>query len=125
MIGHRRSHGHGMAQGSATDGGNPHRHQGSTEGRTEGSPDPAFRLTMTTDLTERGLGRLICKILTVDPCDTLSGRTVAEPPVDTAASVGPQATTRTTTASTASTWFRSTPLEKTPGSSMTGRFSVC
>ena len=34
---------------------------------------------MTTDLTERGLERLICKALTGDPCDPLSGRTVSEP----------------------------------------------
>ena len=35
---------------------------------------------MTTDLTERGLERLICKGLTGDPCDPPSGRTVGEPP---------------------------------------------
>ena len=35
---------------------------------------------MTTDLTERGLERLICKALTGDPCDPPSGRTVGEPP---------------------------------------------
>ena len=35
---------------------------------------------MTTDLTERGLERLICKALTEDPCDPPSGRTVGEPP---------------------------------------------
>ena len=34
---------------------------------------------MTTDLTERGLERLICKALTGDPCDPPSGRTVGEP----------------------------------------------
>ena len=34
---------------------------------------------MTTDLTERGLERVICKALTGDPCDPLSGRTVSEP----------------------------------------------
>ena len=34
---------------------------------------------MTTDLTERGLERLICKVLTGDPCDPPSDRTVAEP----------------------------------------------
>ena len=33
---------------------------------------------MTTDLTERGLERLICKALTGDPCDPPSGRTVGE-----------------------------------------------
>ena len=35
---------------------------------------------MITDLTERGLERLICKALTGDPCDPPSGRTVGEPP---------------------------------------------
>ena len=35
---------------------------------------------MTTDLTESGLERLICKALTGDPCDPPSGRTVSEPP---------------------------------------------
>ena len=35
---------------------------------------------MTTDLTERGLERLICKALTGDPCDPPSGATVGEPP---------------------------------------------
>ena len=35
---------------------------------------------MTTDLTERGLERLICTALTGDPCDPPSGRTVGEPP---------------------------------------------
>ena len=35
---------------------------------------------MTTDLTERGLERLICKALTGDPCDPPLGRTVDEPP---------------------------------------------
>ena len=35
---------------------------------------------MTTDLSERGLERLICKALTGDPCDPPSGRTVGEPP---------------------------------------------
>ena len=35
---------------------------------------------MTTDLTERGLERLICKGLTGDPCDPPSGCTVGEPP---------------------------------------------
>ena len=35
---------------------------------------------MTTDLTERGLERLICKALTGDPCDPPSGRTVGESP---------------------------------------------
>ena len=40
---------------------------------------------MTTDLTERGLERLICKALTGHPCDPPSGRTVDEPPPDTAA----------------------------------------
>ena len=35
---------------------------------------------MTTDLTERGLERLICKALTGDPCDPPSSRTVGEPP---------------------------------------------
>ena len=35
---------------------------------------------MTTDLTERGLERLICKALTGDPCDPPSCRTVGEPP---------------------------------------------
>ena len=35
---------------------------------------------MTTDLTERGLERLICKALTGDPCDPPSGRTIGEPP---------------------------------------------
>ena len=35
---------------------------------------------MTTDLTERGLERLICKALTGDPCDPPSGRTVGEQP---------------------------------------------
>ena len=35
---------------------------------------------MTTDLTERGLERLICEVLTGDPCDPPSGRTVGEPP---------------------------------------------
>ena len=35
---------------------------------------------MTTDLTERGLERLICQALTGDPCDPPSGRTVGEPP---------------------------------------------
>ena len=34
---------------------------------------------MTTDLTERGLERLICKALTGDPCDPPSGHTVGEP----------------------------------------------
>ena len=34
---------------------------------------------MTTDLTERGLERLICKALTGDPCDPPSGQTVGEP----------------------------------------------
>ena len=34
----------------------------------------------TTDTTERGLERLICKALTGDPCDPPTGRTVAEPP---------------------------------------------
>ena len=34
---------------------------------------------MTTDLTERGLERLICKALTGDPCDPPSGPTVSEP----------------------------------------------
>ena len=34
---------------------------------------------MTIDLTERGLERLICKVLTGEPCDPPSGRTVAEP----------------------------------------------
>ncbi|WP_419941187.1 type I restriction endonuclease subunit R [Candidatus Palauibacter sp.] len=33
---------------------------------------------MTTDLTERGLERLICEALTGDPCDPPSGRTVGE-----------------------------------------------
>ena len=35
---------------------------------------------MTTDLTEAGLERLICKALTGDPCDPPSDRTVGEPP---------------------------------------------
>ena len=35
---------------------------------------------MTTDLTERGLERLICKALTGDPCDPPTGRTVSHPP---------------------------------------------
>ena len=35
---------------------------------------------MTTDLTERGLERLICQALTGDPCDPPSGPTVHEPP---------------------------------------------
>ena len=35
---------------------------------------------MTTDLTERGLERLICMALTGDPCDPPSGRTIGEPP---------------------------------------------
>ena len=35
---------------------------------------------MATDLTERGLERLICKALTGDPCDPPSGRTIGEPP---------------------------------------------
>ncbi len=35
---------------------------------------------MTTDLTERGLERLICKALTGHSCDPPSGRTVGEPP---------------------------------------------
>ena len=35
---------------------------------------------MTTDLTERGLERLICEALTGDPCDPPSGRTIGEPP---------------------------------------------
>ena len=34
----------------------------------------------TTDTTERGLERLICKALTGDPCDPPTGRTVGEPP---------------------------------------------
>ena len=34
---------------------------------------------MTTDTTERGLERLICKALTGDPCDPPTGRTVGEP----------------------------------------------
>ena len=34
---------------------------------------------MPTDLTERGLERLICKALTGDPCDPPSGPTVGEP----------------------------------------------
>ena len=34
---------------------------------------------MTTDLTERGLERLICKALTGDPCDPPSDHTVGEP----------------------------------------------
>ncbi|WP_420634318.1 type I restriction endonuclease subunit R [Candidatus Palauibacter sp.] len=33
---------------------------------------------MSTDLTERGLERLICEALTGDPCDPPSGRTVGE-----------------------------------------------
>ena len=33
----------------------------------------------TTDTTERGLERLICKALTGDPCDPPTGRTVGEP----------------------------------------------
>ena len=37
------------------------------------------RSPMTTDLTERGLERLICKALPGDPCDPPSGRTVGEP----------------------------------------------
>ena len=40
---------------------------------------PAPSPPMTTDLTERGLERLICKALTGDPCDPPSGRTVGEP----------------------------------------------
>ncbi len=35
---------------------------------------------MTTDLTERGLERLICKALAGDPCEPPSGPTVREPP---------------------------------------------
>ncbi len=35
---------------------------------------------MTTDLTERGLERLICQALTGDPCNPPSGRTVGESP---------------------------------------------
>ena len=35
---------------------------------------------MSTDLSERGLERLICKALTGDPCAPPSGRTVGEPP---------------------------------------------
>ena len=35
---------------------------------------------MTTDLTDRGLERLICKGLIGDPCDPPSGRTVGQPP---------------------------------------------
>ena len=35
---------------------------------------------MITDLTERGLERLICKALTGDPCDPPSSHTVGEPP---------------------------------------------
>ena len=35
---------------------------------------------MSTDLSERGLERLICKALTGDPCDPPSGRTVGESP---------------------------------------------
>ena len=35
---------------------------------------------MTTDLSERGLERLICKTLTGDPCDPPSGATVGEQP---------------------------------------------
>ena len=35
---------------------------------------------MTTDPTERGLERLICEVLTGDPCDPPSGRTVGERP---------------------------------------------
>ena len=35
---------------------------------------------MTTDLTERGLERLICKALTGDPCDPPARGTVGEPP---------------------------------------------
>ena len=35
---------------------------------------------MTTDLTERGLERLICEALAGDPCDPPSGRTVGERP---------------------------------------------
>ena len=35
---------------------------------------------MTTDLTERGLERLICKALTGDPCDPPAHGTVGEPP---------------------------------------------
>ena len=34
----------------------------------------------TTDTSERGLERLICKALTGDPCDPPTGRTVGEPP---------------------------------------------
>ena len=34
---------------------------------------------MTTDFTERGLERLICKALTGDPCDPPAGRTVGQP----------------------------------------------
>ncbi len=36
--------------------------------------------TDITDLTERGLERLICKALTGDPCDPHAGGTVGEPP---------------------------------------------
>ena len=35
---------------------------------------------MTTDLTERGLERLICQALAGDPCDPPTGRTGGEPP---------------------------------------------
>ena len=35
---------------------------------------------MTTDLSERGLERLICKVLTGDPCDPPSTGTIGEPP---------------------------------------------
>ncbi len=35
---------------------------------------------MPTDLTERGLERLICRALAGDPCDPPAGRTVGEPP---------------------------------------------
>ena len=35
---------------------------------------------MTTDTSERGLERLICKALTGHPCDPPSGRSVGEPP---------------------------------------------
>lgn len=35
---------------------------------------------MTTDLTERGLERLICRALAGNPCDPPAGPTVGEPP---------------------------------------------
>ena len=35
---------------------------------------------MSTDLTERGLERLICTAMTGEPCDPPPGPTVGEPP---------------------------------------------